>query len=332
MRALKALKPPLFLFFLIISFCVFAQLVYGSPGLVLQVTSDKPIYPFLDQVQIQANLTEDGIPVLDGLIAFEMVDPYGRWVVTRTLQTETPPLGVVNITQAFLCNQTGHPIDRVYVGVDDAYFYVSIKNIGSYTLSQVLVTVTFYQNLYFFPHYAHLSVVFPLVEINGTRAFYQSFHIPWEWVSVGTVVAYVNVFSGFPHDGGYPYCTEKASPFEIVKWPNPPSGTNFTPPNHNYNLTFKIPPDAEIGPYRVHAIGGRYPTYAIAPYYQITVELVGDVNGDYKVNYIDLFALADAYGSEPDDDNWDVRCDFNDDDKVNFYDLFMLADYYGLPL
>jgi len=49
------------------------------------------------------------------------------------------------------------------------------------------------------------------------------------------------------------------------------------------------------------------------------------------VNYIDLFALADAYGSEPGDDNWDERCDFNDDDKVNYEDLFTLGDYYGLP-
>lgn len=244
---MKSLKPPLFLFFLLISFCVHAQLVYGSPGLVLNVTSDKPIYPFLDQVYIQANLTEDGIPVPDGLVAFEMADPIGRWVVTRTLQTETPPVGLVNITQAFACNQTGHPVDFVVEGIEEAYFYVSIKNIGSYTLFPVLVTVTFYQDLYFFPFHAHLAVIFPSIEVNGTRSFYQSFHIPWQWVSAGTVVAYVNVFSGFPRDGGYPYCTEKAIPFEIVNLPNPPSGTDFTPPNHNYNLTFKIPPDSQIG-------------------------------------------------------------------------------------
>jgi hypothetical protein len=329
-RELKSLQPPLFLFFFLISFCLHAQLVYGS-GLVLHVTSDKPIYPFLDQVYIQANLTENGIPVSDGLIAFEMADPIGRWVVTRTLQTETPPVGLVNITQAFLCNQTGHPVDFVVEGVTEAYFYVSIKNIGSYTLSNVFATVNFYQDLYFFPFHAHLAVNFPSIEVNGTRSFYQSFHIPWEWVSAGTVVAYVNVFSGLPRDGGYPYCTEKASAFEIVEWPNPPSGTDFTPPNHNYNLTFKIPPDAEVGNYRVYARGGRYPTYATAPFYQITVELPGDVNGDNKVNYIDLFALADAYGSEPGDGNWDERCDFNDDDKVNYEDLFTLGDYYGLP-
>jgi hypothetical protein len=64
--------------------------------------------------------------------------------------------------------------------------------------------------------------------------------------------------------------------------------------------------------------------------YVTTSELLGDVNGDNKVNYIDLFALADAYGSEPGDDNWDERCDFNGDNQVNYEDLFILADHYGM--
>jgi hypothetical protein len=57
--------------------------------------------------------------------------------------------------------------------------------------------------------------------------------------------------------------------------------------------------------------------------------LVGDVNGDGKVDYEDLFLLADAYGSDPSDDNWDPRCDFNGDGHVGWWDLFALADNYG---
>jgi len=57
--------------------------------------------------------------------------------------------------------------------------------------------------------------------------------------------------------------------------------------------------------------------------------LVGDVNGDGKVDYEDLFLFADAYGSDPSDDNWDPRCDFNGDGYVGWWDLFALADNYG---
>ena len=54
-----------------------------------------------------------------------------------------------------------------------------------------------------------------------------------------------------------------------------------------------------------------------------------DGNGDGGVGWQDLFTLAAAYASEPDDDNWDPRCDFNGDRKVGWQDLFTLADYYG---
>jgi len=61
----------------------------------------------------------------------------------------------------------------------------------------------------------------------------------------------------------------------------------------------------------------------------VTVKHPGDVNGDGKVDYIDLFALADAYGSTPEDDNWNPDCDFDGDGKVDSDDLFILSDAYG---
>ena len=58
--------------------------------------------------------------------------------------------------------------------------------------------------------------------------------------------------------------------------------------------------------------------------------LLGDVNGDDKVDYIDLFAMADAYGRKLGGDNWDERCDFNGDDEINYEDMFTFVNYYGL--
>ena len=60
----------------------------------------------------------------------------------------------------------------------------------------------------------------------------------------------------------------------------------------------------------------------------VRVKMPGDVDGDRKVGFGDVFLVADAYASKPGDANWDPNCDFDHDDKVGFMDVFKLADYY----
>ena len=55
----------------------------------------------------------------------------------------------------------------------------------------------------------------------------------------------------------------------------------------------------------------------------------GDINGDDKVDYRDLFRLAKAYGSEISAPSWDPDADINCDGKVDYRDLFLLAKNYG---
>jgi thermitase len=73
-------------------------------------------------------------------------------------------------------------------------------------------------------------------------------------------------------------------------------------------------------------------TYTIDNTYTgwVVVSIPGDVDGSFEVNFEDLFNLADAYGSFPNDNNWDANCDFNGDNEVNYEDLFILADHYGM--
>jgi len=61
----------------------------------------------------------------------------------------------------------------------------------------------------------------------------------------------------------------------------------------------------------------------------IVVTILGDVNGDLKVWWQDLFAIAAAYNSKPSDDNWDPNCDINGEGRVSWQDLFTLAANYG---
>jgi hypothetical protein len=64
-------------------------------------------------------------------------------------------------------------------------------------------------------------------------------------------------------------------------------------------------------------------------------DLPGDVNNDGKVNLLDYFKVALAYGSSfanrfgsP---KWNALCDVNDDGKVNLIDVVKVQMLYGIP-
>lgn len=61
----------------------------------------------------------------------------------------------------------------------------------------------------------------------------------------------------------------------------------------------------------------------------IKVVIVGDVNGDGKVNVIDVFAVSLAYGSYPGHPAWNPNYDINDDHRINLIDYFIAALNYG---
>lgn len=53
--------------------------------------------------------------------------------------------------------------------------------------------------------------------------------------------------------------------------------------------------------------------------------LLGDLNGDGKVNLYDLVTLAAKYGTTEGSPNWDPACDLNGDGTVSNADLVILA-------
>jgi len=56
---------------------------------------------------------------------------------------------------------------------------------------------------------------------------------------------------------------------------------------------------------------------------------LGDINVDYRVNLIDEFTVALAYGSVPGDPKWDQRADINVDNKVNLIDYYTVVSNFG---
>ena len=61
----------------------------------------------------------------------------------------------------------------------------------------------------------------------------------------------------------------------------------------------------------------------------VKVKGIGDVDGSGKVDWRDLSALGRAYGSEPEDPNWDPEADFDANGKVDWRDLSTLGRNYG---
>jgi hypothetical protein len=59
------------------------------------------------------------------------------------------------------------------------------------------------------------------------------------------------------------------------------------------------------------------------------VTIPGDVDHNGKVDLNDLALLAEAYGSRPNDPNWNPCADIDNDQYVGLLDLTILASHYG---
>lgn len=61
----------------------------------------------------------------------------------------------------------------------------------------------------------------------------------------------------------------------------------------------------------------------------VNVLLRGEVNGDGKVNIIDLALVGAAFGSDPLSGNWNPDADLNKDNRVNIIDLVIVGANFG---
>ncbi len=57
--------------------------------------------------------------------------------------------------------------------------------------------------------------------------------------------------------------------------------------------------------------------------------LVGDVNGDGKVDIQDVAIVARHFGTTPSSPNWDPACDLDSNGKVDIADVAIVARAFG---
>jgi hypothetical protein len=62
---------------------------------------------------------------------------------------------------------------------------------------------------------------------------------------------------------------------------------------------------------------------------RVHLGMLGDVNGDGKVDVKDVFIVYKAFGSSPGSPNWNPLADLNGDGKVDVKDVFIVAKSFG---
>jgi len=99
----------------------------------------------------------------------------------------------------------------------------------------------------------------------------------------------------------------------------------------NFSCTFQIPYWATVGWGRVH--GSVYASNGV-PYCPgvseaFFISLLGDLNGDNKVDVRDVSIVALAFGSYPGHARWNPVADVNKDRKIDVRDVALVAKNFG---
>jgi hypothetical protein len=111
--------------------------------------------------------------------------------------------------------------------------------------------------------------------------------------------------------------------FQILKAPQAnetlTSDLSFVHPDAHNAGTYVVLTNGEV--VDVQNTDGRYEYHDPA--------ILGDVNGDGKVDITDVALTSAAFGSYPNRPKWNPACDINRDGKVDIQDLSRVSAYFG---
>lgn len=276
-------------------------------------------------VLVGGNATLSGEPITDGLVAIEILDPNLSPFFFRTLKTgEGTQPGWIKIIDAYASDSTGNPKTKFRNGTY-AFITTTIENMGPN--SETMIITVSWMDYALQP----LGIGLSICSIPPQSSLILTFSIPLPtWAANGTAHAFINVFTDFPSNGGIPYCEEKSVTFEIE---SPNIETTLQDSFYNmssmFTMQIKIPKeDVKFGNYTL-SYSMNYQGLHSYGKTIFRISITGDINGDGRVNYKDLFILAAAYGSYVGGEKYNVGADLNGDGKVNYQDLFLLAASYG---
>jgi len=240
-----------------------ARVNVGNTSSVLAITAqtNSASYLLRQNVNITGNLTSDGSPANNLVVALEGNTPINTPLFYRVLQVGTPTQQwQVSITNLFLLDRNGNPIDTASPGVV-VQVGITVYN-PQLTPRDFCATVTIYDaNMIAIGAKPFFGTIDPYLSVNGSAQF----TIPVS-ASSGQAMIVGDVFSAEPKNGGIVYCLENTLYYWIsrtesglVGHPQPQPPAPQTTPG-TYNAAVRLPTDPQIGYYTLYAIGQTSPS------------------------------------------------------------------------
>jgi hypothetical protein len=293
--------------------------------LEVTIATDKSTYQFREIVNIYGNVTYEGGPVEKGLVAISIRYPNGTIISLRTVPAKSLPSTNWNVEiKSFIsCDQSGNP-KKDFKRDSFAYFYMIAKNNIPFNYT-VLLTISVYD--------ADQTPIGTLwqgpvsVPGNSEIGWLIGFLIPIS-ASTGTGKAYANVYTDWPENGGYPYCPEWNTTFNIERQTSIP---NIPSTNNTYQASFRLPPSVPRGTYLIN-VSAWYYGWKAFQYANFTVDyrLLGDVAEPWgSIDIYDVVMITSIYGAKSGEPNWNPELDLNPDGKIDIYDVVIVTSQYG---
>ena len=231
--------------------------ISAQQTLSLIIETHQKSYYVRESILILGNLTSDGSPVNDALIAIQVEDPQSNPIYMRTI-----PIGnltekwAVTITQFILRDINGNPITKASIN-SKVRAFVTLKNDMLNDIDVVVTITVCDENL--IPIYTSWGGL--LLPGSQTATFSWQFQIP-KWAKPGKALVFINAYNTLPKEGGIPYCPETVFYFDIVR--NPEAGASYWVQYPTYNSsTGKFEVYLRSSPDR-YTKPGTYNVYATA--------------------------------------------------------------------
>ncbi len=332
-------KPMMIFFFLlfVLLISLHPKIAVADPGLELNIQTDKASYDIQDRVTLFGNLTKDGLLVQDSFVAIQIRDPLWKTRLLRTPVIGSGPTDPfqVELLDVFPCDEIGNPKYSFTRG-SDLGLSVTVRNNGL-TLQHVLVIayIQFSNEVMFIMH----TMINQTIEKgqNVTTWGYPITQIPAS-APVGVTKIFWNTLSDLPENGGYPWCPEKINSFNIEGSGGGSSTSGTTQEasmavSGSFNVSMSLQGNRLLGNFTVYAksVYGSPIPQPVANQTIFQVILLADINDDGKVDMVDLWLVAKAFGSYPGYPNWNPQADINSDGKVDMIDVWIVAKSFGLP-
>jgi len=298
-------------------------------ALNLTLVSSKSSYYIKETVTFYGNVTMNGSSV-NALIGIQ-IDLPKSLLLFMTIEPIFPienSTWPVTLISAVPCDNQGNPKNTF---VADTFAYCNITGVNNENRTLTILVTASLVDKYGYP------LTYSILQVNIAPYSPFSWKAPLfipKWANSGQASIYISIFSDFPKNGGIPLCPGKSVNINITGGQG--LGEAFELGGSTYyksmfNFSFSLPPSGGNGTYNVY-VTSVYRIVSTSLQINLTVSLLGDLNGDNEVGTYDLYLFGKAYGSTPTSPNWLAEADFDKDGIIGTYDLYLFGKNYGTSL